>query len=346
MKERIILAPGLNGNELYSSLALHGINCIGLKICGSAELARLALLRSGLTLSEDFVDSREEAAIIAEAVNGEPYFGKASYSDIQEITACIRRMRCLVTEDDESLSLHRILPQGIFAEKNTALLNVYQKYIEALSAKKAIDSVTLIRYAVRESGSMDAEFLTLDEYPLTPLEIALINRVSGGMVTKTALQALFGVDDRPVSISSIKNCYGAANEVEAILADIYDGKRIDQCTVAVTDTATYSQLFFDYALQYDIPVTFGCGIPITNSNPAKLAALYYHWITDGFFGTKSVNDILSSKAFDRAKFFDQLSSQDGEFNRQVFFDLLGSIHFTNNAAINEKRLSFVHLKNG
>ena len=49
MKEKIILAPGLNGNELMRSLALHGVNCIGMRICGAAELARLALMRSGIS---------------------------------------------------------------------------------------------------------------------------------------------------------------------------------------------------------------------------------------------------------------------------------------------------------
>ena len=84
MRERIILAPGLNGTELTRSLALHGVNCIGLRICNAAELARLALMRSGISIAEDFISTREEIAIVAEAVAGESYFGKASYSDIQD----------------------------------------------------------------------------------------------------------------------------------------------------------------------------------------------------------------------------------------------------------------------
>ena len=95
MKEKIILAPGLNGSELMRSLALHGINCIGMRICGAAELARLALMRSGISIFEDFVSAKEEAAIAADAIGGESYFGKTSYSDIQEIAAAIRRMRSL-----------------------------------------------------------------------------------------------------------------------------------------------------------------------------------------------------------------------------------------------------------
>lgn len=120
MKEKIILAPGLNGNELMRSLALHGVNCIGMRICGAAELARLALMRSGISISEDFVSAKEEVAIAAEAVNGEPYFGKTSYSDIQEIAAAIRRMRSLVADEEEERSIRDKLPMGIFKEKNDA----------------------------------------------------------------------------------------------------------------------------------------------------------------------------------------------------------------------------------
>lgn len=45
MRERIVLAPGLNKNELTRSFALPGVKCIGLRICGAVELARLKLMR-------------------------------------------------------------------------------------------------------------------------------------------------------------------------------------------------------------------------------------------------------------------------------------------------------------
>ena len=45
------MAPGLNGSDLMRSLALHGVNCFGMRICGAAELARLALMRSGISIA-------------------------------------------------------------------------------------------------------------------------------------------------------------------------------------------------------------------------------------------------------------------------------------------------------
>ena len=386
MRERIILAPGLNGTELTRSLALHGVNSIGLRICNAAELARLALMRSGISIAEDFVSAREETAIAAEAAAGEPYFGRTSYSDIQEIASAIRRMRCLAASADEEGELERALPAGIFKEKNAALMNVYRRYMAILRQKNALDAVSLIRKAAAEARVISAEFMTLSEYPLTPVEKVLLNKVSGGAVRETCIRELFGIRERSIHIESFKNCYGAPNEVETILTDIYarkeqgeraaatamagstaqeapatQGERtaaatLDQCTVAVTDADTYSQLFYDYAMLYDIPVTFGCGIPIANSNPARLTALYYKWITGGFFGAEAIYEMLSSDAFDRAKLFGRLSGRSGgealpgqpegtaparpeNFSRRTFMESLGSLRLTNDAETNRRRVA-------
>ena len=338
MKERIILAPGLNGSELTRSLALHGVNCIGLRICGAAELARLALMRSGVSIPEEFVSAKEETGIIAASVAGELYFGKASYSDIQEIASAVRRMRSLIASGDEAQELERILSQGIFNEKNRALLQVYRKYKQILLMRNALDAVSLIRMAVEKSRAIDAEFLTLKEYPLSPLETSLINKISSGTIGETGIHALFGVAEGTVHIDGIKNCYGAPNEVESILEEIYEGKQLDQCTVAVTDGVTYGQLFFDYALLYDIPVTFGCGIPIINSNPAKLLAMYDKWITGGFFGAEALNEMLTAKAFNRTKLFDQFPKLEESFSWSTFFKVLGSLRLTNARETNLKRI--------
>ncbi|MCR5088248.1 MAG: PD-(D/E)XK nuclease family protein [Oscillospiraceae bacterium] len=339
MKEKTILAPGLNGNELMRSLALHGINCIGMRICGAAELARLALMRSGISISEDFVSAKEEAAIAADALGGEPYFGKTSYSDIQEIAVAIRRMRSLSADEDEEQGIRDKLPAGIFKEKNEALLHVYQRYIALLKSRKAVDAAALIRKAAMESKPVNADFMTLKEYPLNPLEKKLLGRVSGGTVTEISLQELFERESQALQLAAVRNCYGAPNEVETILTDIYSGKRLDQCTVAVADALTYGQLFFDYALLYDIPVTFGCGIPVMNSNPARLLAVYHRWITGGFFGAAAIGELLSSKAFDRSKLYELFPEKDENFRWGTFYKVLGDLRLTNDPAVNEQRIA-------
>jgi len=339
MRERIILAPGANGGEMTKSLAMHGVNCFNLRIVGAGELARMAMMRSGISITEDFVSSREETAIVAEAVKGEVYFGKTTYSDIQEIAGAIRRMRTLVADGDEMGQIEDILGKGIFEEKNAALISVYKKYIKIIGERKLVDSVSLMRKAVADCKPIDADFATLEEYPLNPLENALLDKLSGSKVRKSSLSELYGITDKTLKIGSFKNCYGAPNEVETILTDIYSGKNLDKCTVAVTDPGTYGQLFFDYALLYDMPITFGCGIPVINSNPARLLVLYYHWMTGGFFGAAAINAMLSSKAFDKSKLYDLYPETDENFSWGTYSDVLGGIRLTNDKATNEKRIA-------
>ncbi len=338
MRERIILAPGANGGELIKSLAMHGANCFNLRIVSAGELARIAMMRSGMAITEDFLSTREETAIVAEAIKGEDYFGKATYSDIQEIAAAIRRIRCLVAGSDEAGQIRDILGKGIFGGKNKALLSAYRKYMEITSERKLVDSVSLMRKAALECQPVDADFCVLEEYPLNPLEKALLNRLSLGKARASSLGELFGVKDAPLNVNSFKNCYGAPNEVESILSDIYSGRNLDKCTIAVTDPATYGQLFFDYALLYDMPITFGCGIPIINSNPAKLLVLYYHWMTGGFFGAAALNAMLSSRAFDRSKLYGLYPKADENFSPRTYAEVLGGIRLTNDKATNDKHL--------
>ena len=136
MRERIILAPGASGAEMVKSLAMHGVNTFNLRIVSAGELARIALMRSGIAITEDFVSKREETALVAAAVKGEEYFGKATYSDIREIAGAIRRMRTLVPDGDETGRLEEILGKGIFEEKNAALFSVYKKYMQLFAERK------------------------------------------------------------------------------------------------------------------------------------------------------------------------------------------------------------------
>ena len=229
MKERIILAPGLNGNELTKELAQYGINCFNTRIVGAGELARIALLRSGITITEDFVDANEQVALVADAVKDIVYFKNPSFVDVRNITSAINRMRCLVPEQDETKVLTDTLVKGTFKGKNDALLEVYERYIQILKDKNAIDSIQLIRKAIAKSSAINAEYIIMKEYFPNPLENELLQKVSCGNATSSiSISELFNVADKSIKISSYKNCYGASNEVETIISDIYSGKNVDE----------------------------------------------------------------------------------------------------------------------
>ena len=345
MQERIILAPGLYGNELIKNMALHGVDCFDLRIVSAAELAKIALMRAGVSITEDFVDSNEELGIIAEAVEGVAYFEKTSYADLRNIASAIRQMRSFVADPDEGKVLKDTLGKGTFKEKNQALLSVYDKYMQILNDNGRIDNVLLIRKAIAEGEITDAEFSTLEEFRPDPLSEALISKLSGGKYTEISIKSLYNAEDKPLKIASYKNCYGTTNEVETIINDIYKkkgddspAKRIDSCTVAVTDSATYAQLFLDYSLLYNIPITFGCGLPIINAYPAKLLSLYLTWMTSGFYSAGALKAMLYSGYFSIKTLKETLPEQDDKFSWRTFYDCLGDIGFRRNLAENKERL--------
>lgn len=337
MKERIILAPGLYGSELTRNLVLHGVNTFNLRIFGTGEFARYVLMRSGVTINEAFIDSEETSAIVAEAIKDEKYFENSSYADIQAITAALRQMRSLTTDPDEGMAIAETMDKGIFKAKNHALVSVYSKYVAHLKDHNQIDSISLILKAIDNCQIIDAEFVILEEYPITPLERKLIENVSDGNYSVQTIGELFNATDNSIRLESIKNCYGVSNEVESIITDIYSGNQLDQCAVAVTDISTYGQLFFDYALLYNIPMTFGCGLPIINSNPARFLMLYNQW-TSGFFGAQALLRMIRSDCFNRAKLVDVLSEVDEDIDWKSFYKYLGDIKLTNDSVLNKDKL--------
>ncbi len=337
MREQIILAPGANGKELLQGLARHGMSCMNVRVMGSAELARVALMRSGKTVTEEFVNANEVCALIAQAAAGEAYFGRMTYSDICEIAGAISRIRLLVVDDEEQ-TVSDTLSKGIFTEKNEALLHVYQKYMQSLKNQNLIDHASLIHRAIEECGPWDADFITLSEYPLKPLEKALLLKVSDSKIQEKTLTDLYQVSSAQVQVSDYRNCYGASNEVEKIIDEIYHGHRLDSCTVAVTDPATYAQLFYDYALLYDLPITFGCGIPIGNSMAARLLMLSDQWITGGFYGAQALLAMLSDSSFDGESLWTMAASEDEHYHRSTLLTELGAIRFTDDAGVNQARL--------
>ncbi len=142
----------------------------------------------------------------------------------------------------------------------------------------------------------------ISQYPLSPLERALAEKLSGGEVRESSLTDLFRAEPKPLRGAVFSECYGASNEVRDILSFIYRNSiPLDRCTVAVAETLSYAELFNDIATEYDIPMSFGCGLPITVSNPARLLKLYHTWNTSGYRGIDALSALIMSEAFDRRK---------------------------------------------
>ena len=216
MREKIILAPSANGNELLRTLARYGVNTIGLRIMNSSELASYALMKAGETVAETYADSSSQAALIYSLLGDIKSFSASSYEDAAYIASTLNMIRRLVP-DNEADTIHDKLRQGEFPENSAALSEIYDRYISALRDKNYIDSIQLIRKAVSLENAIDSEIITLKEYPLTPLEKKLAENASGGNVHETDLCKIMNAECKPLSYDSITEAYGIENEIEHII---------------------------------------------------------------------------------------------------------------------------------
>lgn len=316
MQERILFAPGVSSTELLRTLARKGVNTFGLRVVNGAELAGLALMRTGIAADYAFL-SGDDRAYYYQNEFGE---GSEPEAPTGKLFDTLDSLRLLITEN-ESDTIRKLLPQGEFKEKNEKLLELYDNYmrycddpcgkpgywdgifIEGVDHVRWKDAISVMRLALEKAEPIKAQIIILQEYPLSPLEKRLAEKLAGEGVKEVPLAELFGRVKSAPKIDSVTAAYGSSNEVEDIIGRIYEQKiPLDNCTIAVADPAVYSQLFYEYAVRYDIPVTFGCGIPAVNSNPAKLLKLHHEWQTHGCGGVDALRDLLYSDAFDRDKF--------------------------------------------
>lgn len=307
MRETIIIAPFANESELLRTLARYGVNTFGTRIMNTVELAEYALMAAGETVTETFIKENKSAALIYSFLKEIAYFSSASFTDAKNISSTLNSVRRLIP-GNESDTIHEKLSNGEFSENNTALCKVYDRYISELKSNSLIDDIQLIRRAINRSSALKADFIALSEYPLTPLEKRFIETLSDGNYKVMSFCELLNAPEKAPDFSDITKAYGASNEAENIISTIFENDiPLDGCTIAVTDTARYSQLFYDISRQHAIPITFGCGLPIGNSLPAVLLRNFYNWATSGYHGVDSLHALIFSESFDRKKLIEQLA---------------------------------------
>lgn len=337
MTERILLAPGANGTELIRMMARFQKNSLGLRIMNATEFARFALMRSGIIIEENYLPRKQEPAIIDGFIREITYFSSAGYADSEKIADALYRLRSLIPEQEFEM-LRKTLPQGEFPDKNKSLMAVYERYLAALKATDNIDTIGLIRKAIAEASPLTCPVYTLREYPLTPLEDGLINRLASPRID-SSLCELLEADAVTLRNIDYTESYGSSNEAEAIYDYIVaNNLPFDECTVAVANTPLYAQLFYDFSQIHGLPITLGCGVPILNANPARLLKLLYDWNNTGYHGVDALGALLHSDALDHKKLFGVLGI---EKSRQLdrIIEIAGQLRLNFDQAENNKKLA-------
>ncbi len=340
MQEQIILAPGASPTELLRSLARRGIGTFGLRVVSGVQLAQLALMRSGIVPDYVLMDEYDKLSFFSQFAPEEAGFD----APVKTIYDTLRSMRMLIEKDEED-TIRRQLPKGKFREKNLRLLALYEGFmafcadprgksdvrdsifVEGVDHARFKDDVAVMRLAIEKAEPLAAQIVTLREFPLSPLERRLAEVLCGGKPIERTLADLFGCQPAPAQAASVTAAYGSVNEVEDIIGRIYAERLpLDSCTVAAANEAECAQLFYEYAARYDIPVTFGCGVPIANSNAVRLLKLFYDWQIHGCSGVDALRNLIMSDSFDREKLMEIFRKDYPGFDSlQAVIELAGAL---------------------
>ena len=345
MRETILVASTLNASELMRSMALRRKNLFAFRVMSPSKLAETALIRCGKLPTQRRIQPDEQSFLLYRIMLDVSDFfaGISSLQDANNLTNAINGMR-LRFEADEAGGLHRALPQGEFPDKNNALLDVYDRYIAKLQQDGLMDDIGLIRCALADAEALDAELVLLREFPPAPLEQALVSHLSGGRFRTVSLQELLGLpSSRDIRVDSLTEAYGAVNEVDQLIRDLYEGQQpLDRCVVAVTAPATYGQFFFELAAERGIPISLNIGVPIVNTLPAGLLALWARWCGAGFFGTDALQAMVFSDTFDRTQLMNLLNEgrneDEGPVSQRQLIKMAGSLRLGLDPEVNRKRV--------
>lgn len=342
MREKIILAPGANRTELMRSLALYGKGSFGVRIYNSAySLASDMLLRRGI-VNDDVMTDREAVYLIFRCMKSVKAFDNSSFTDAINMAGSFSTLRKLITAD-ETAQMERLVRESDFAAKNSSFLEVFREYRNSLNGRK--DSMDVIRQAVETVRGIDAEFISLSEFPLLPLERELLGRLSDNSAREMSVRELFGLEEKPYHGIRYIRAYGNSNEIENTLNYIFENEiNLDDCIIAVTDQNKYGQLMLEYSQKYSIDVAFAGGISINNTSPAGLLRLYHQWDVSGYHGVDALWDMLNSPCFDLEKLKGRLGSEVSRVSLRNTLDRAGQLKFSPDPDENrEKAEQFIPL---
>lgn len=337
LKERILLAPYVSGTELMRTLAKFGTGTFGMRIVSETELAEIALMKCGKSADRELVSAGKAESILNGIIKEVPYYANTSFSDAINLLNTLNELRGLIVSD-ERRTMRDKLSGGEFPEANAALFAVYEKYMSALDADDLTDAVGYLRYALENAEPFDAEIMLLEEYPASELGKALADKLAGGKAETVTLVKLFAGEEKPLGECRVVRSFGSMNEARDILDEIVKGEiPYDKCTVACAETGALPLMLRELSEQYGIPMTLGCGLPISCSAPARLTARIKAWLVDGKCGIDSLDAVIFADEFDTEKLCEALSCKRKDLHGAV--ETAGNLRLSLDSADNAAKIA-------
>lgn len=326
MKETIILS-NVNDRELLKSFALNGKGVFNVRVFNVLNLAKEALLRSNKAVIQKEITPIKQECVIYDIIKNNAYFKDSNYVDAKNINNAITYARKLCRGDEET-KIEEVFKEGEFKEKNLAIFETYKLYKEYLQNNNLTDSIEIINKAIKESNDVFDEIILFKETPLDPLEEKLLNAVSKNGKNLT-IREFANKKDKKLSNITYANAYGTVNEVEYILGYIAKNDiPYEDCLIALIDNSYVNQLI-SYRDAYNVPMSFGTGTPLSNTNAYKVLTLLDRW-NKGYNGYDALCSLINATEFDTSKLWLGIDPESKltERNKQDVLKAIGNMRIS------------------
>ncbi len=289
LEEKVLVAPSLQiGYQVVEALARFGQAWVNLRVETVRTLAHSVIGPSLAREKWKLLSRAQSLALIeqacAEVLDENSYFGKLLDRPglHRSLQAAFEELRSAGLTPDS-------LPEIAFADrrKHRELRGVLKSYEKALEAGRFLDSLEVLRRALRAVEASPPAgggrtYLLLGVTELSTLERAFLEKLAAGRLATLAA-------DPPESWRAIARearlfrAIGEENEIREIFRTILrEGIPFDDVEILYSDRGVYPSLVWELSREHAVPCTFGSGVVVSYTRPGQAALAFLDWLGEGF----------------------------------------------------------------
>lgn len=299
IEEKILIVPTrIAGQQIMLLMAKMGIPCLNVHIETIASLSER--ISKGYIYKEELTPVSRLVAehIVMMIVKDLSQEGQLRYFDELKITPGVSRAiyDAILDMKMAGLSPNQVRVDAFINPlKGEDLQTIYLQYQQMLEQRKMVDRVDLTKIATRiwQGRSPCGLFILPVWLDLKPVEKQLLSKIDPVQIVSVALSkadsidAVFAVETDHQPRISLFQAYGENNELREVFRRIKQQRiPLEKVAILYTSCEPYSQLCYNLAQRYNVPVTYGQGINLRNTKPGRLLFGLLEWINSGFEVTK------------------------------------------------------------
>ena len=354
---KILLIPSRRmKTQILKLLVDNGVNPLNLTVKTIKELAYSVAENSIAKSRLTFIEFRETTDIISDILKGLQARDSLCFFDKVEITfgICTAISKTVLELFDSGYLYGNVnLGQIENANKRKDLETIISAYVLWKNENNCIDHTDIANMAFEYTEQYPLEYVSgyaLQACEFTVIEKRLVDKLNlwkGNVKFRNEVKSDVRLQAKQVEFFE---SYGEYNEVKEVMRRILKEKiPFDNVLVVASSSEPYAQLFYQLLQQYtykndslppmeELPITFGTGLPLLLSSPAKLLLLLLDWIGNGYRSHEFIS-IFSSDMFDIKR--DQRDAEGNLPELDEQFGKLVIINLINNAGLTWQRRSYI-----